>query len=67
MLKATIFALSLLLIVSFSMSVSAEITDDMIVAAWVFDGDAKDISENGFDGELQGGNLLMVKSAKRLS
>ena len=66
MLKATIFALSLLLIVSFSMSVSAEITDDMIVAAWVFDGDAKDISGNGFDGELQGGKFVNGKIGKAI-
>ena len=37
---------------------SAEITNDMIVAAWLFDGDAEDISENEFDGELQGGKFV---------
>ncbi len=66
MLKATIVALSLLLIVSFSMSVSAEITEEMIVAAWIFDGDAKDISGNGFDGELQGGKFVDGKIGKAI-
>ena len=58
MLRVTIFILSLLLILGFNMLGSAEITDDMIVAAWLFDGDAKDISGNGFDGEAQGGKYV---------
>ena len=37
---------------------SAEISEDTIVAAWLFDGDAKDISVNGFDGEPQGGKYV---------
>lgn len=40
------------------MSGLAEITEDMIVGAWLFDGDAKDISANGFDGEAQGGKYV---------
>ena len=51
MFRIITFALSLLLILGFNMLGSAEITNDMIVAAWLFDGDAKDISGNGFDGE----------------
>ncbi len=58
MLRVTIFALSLLLVLGFNMLGSAEITDDMIVAAWLFDGDAKDFSGNGFDGEAQGGKYV---------
>ena len=39
----------------------AEISEDTIVAAWLFDGDAKDISVNGFDGEPQGGKYVEGK------
>jgi hypothetical protein len=58
MLKINTFILSLLLILGINMLSSAEITNDMIVAAWLFDGDAKDVSENEFDGELQGGKFV---------
>lgn len=57
-MRVTIFTLSLLLILGFNMLGSAEITNDMIVAPWLFDGDAKDISGNGFDGEPQGGKYV---------
>ncbi|MDE0089446.1 MAG: LamG domain-containing protein [Candidatus Poribacteria bacterium] len=52
------FILSLLLVLGFNMLGSAEITEDMVVAAWLFDGDAKDFSGNGFDGESQGGKYV---------
>lgn len=39
----------------------AEISEDMIVGAWLFDGDAKDMSANGFDGEAQGGKYVEGK------
>ena len=58
MLRISTFILSLLLILGINMLGSAEITNDMIVAAWLFDGDAKDVSENEFDGELQGGKFV---------
>ena len=67
MFRITTFILSLLLVLGFNILGSAEITNEMIVAAWLFDGDAKDVSGNGFDGELKGGNLLLVRSAKQLS
>ncbi|MYF99129.1 LamG domain-containing protein [Candidatus Poribacteria bacterium] len=52
------FFLSLLLVMCISMPGLAEISEDTIVAAWLFDGDAKDISVNGFDGEPQGGKYV---------
>lgn len=52
------FFLSLLLVICISMPGLAEISEDTIVAAWLFDGDAKDISVNGFDGEPQGGKYV---------
>ena len=58
MFRIITFVLSLLLILSFNMLGSAEITNDMIIAAWLFDGDAKDVSGNGFDGEPQGGKYV---------
>ncbi len=61
MFRFSIFTLSLLLISGISMTSMAEITDDMIVAAWLFDGDATDISKNGYDGELQGGKFVAGK------
>ncbi|MCG9129440.1 LamG domain-containing protein [Candidatus Poribacteria bacterium] len=36
----------------------AEISEETIVAAWLFDGDAKDISANDFNGETQGGKYV---------
>lgn len=39
----------------------AEVSEETIVAAWLFDGDAKDISANGFDGEAQGGKYVEGK------
>ncbi len=58
MFRVIIFALSILLILSISIPSFAEISEDTIVAAWLFDGDAKDISVNGFDGEPQGGKYV---------
>ncbi len=60
------FILSLLLVLGFNMLGSAEITEDMIAAAWIFDGNAEDISGNGFDGELQGGNFVDGKIGKAI-
>lgn len=56
--KVIIIAIGLLLMAAFSMPSFAEITADMIAAAWVFDGNADDISGNGFDGELEGGKFV---------
>ncbi len=58
MVRVVTFAASLLLILGINMLVSAEISEDMIVAAWLFDGDAKDVTGNGFDGEQQGGKFV---------
>ena len=58
MFKFITFTLSLLLVLGVNMIGSAEITEDMIAAAWIFDGNAEDISGNGFDGELQGGKFV---------
>ncbi len=66
LLRITTFILSLLFILGFNMLGSAEISNDMIVAAWLFDGDAKDVSENGFDGELQGGKFVDGKIGKAI-
>lgn len=58
MLRVVTFVVSFMLIFGINMYVSAEITEDMVVAAWLFDGDAKDVSGNGFDGEQQGGKYV---------
>ena len=55
------YALLLLLILCVNMTGLAEISEDSIVAAWLFDGDAKDMSVNGFDGEPQGGKYVEGK------
>ncbi len=56
--RIIIFILSMLLMLGTSLTVSAEITEDMIAAAWLFDGDAADVSGNGFDGEVEGGKFV---------
>ena len=63
MLNARIItiALSLMLTLGISLTGSAEVTEDMISAAWLFDGDAADVSGNGFDGELKGGKFVAGK------
>ena len=63
MLKARtmIVILSVLFTLGMSLTVSAEITEDMIAAAWLFDGDAADVSGNGFDGEVEGGKFVAGK------
>ncbi len=66
MFKFSTCALSLLLILGINIASLAEITDDMIVAAWLFDGDAKDISKNGYHGELQGGKFVAGKFGQAL-
>ena len=60
MLNARIItiALSVMLMLSINLIGSAEITEDTIAAAWLFDGDAKDVSGNGFDGEVKGGKFV---------
>ena len=54
-------ALSVMFTLGISLTGSAEITEDMIAAAWLFDGDAADVSGNGFDGELKGGKFVAGK------
>ena len=54
-------ALGVMLMLGMSLTVSAEINEDMIAAAWLFDGDAKDVSGNGFDGEVEGGKFVAGK------
>ena len=63
MLNARIITvtLSVLLILGINPTVSAEITEDMVAAAWLFDGDAADFSGNGFDGEVEGGTFVAGK------
>lgn len=56
-----IIALGVMLVLSISLTVSAEINEDMIAAAWLFDGDAEDVSGNGFDGEVKGGKFVAGK------
>lgn len=60
MLNARIITITLgvMLMLSISLTGSAEINEDMIAAAWLFDGDAKDVSGNGFDGEVKGGKFV---------
>ena len=59
--RSITIVLSLMLTLGISLTVSAEVTEDMISAAWLFDGDAADISGNGFDGELKGGKFVAGK------
>lgn len=63
MLNARIITvtLSVLLTLGMSLTVSAEITADMVAAAWLFDGNAEDFSGNGFDGEVEGGKFVAGK------
>ncbi len=63
MLKAKLITITLGLILMLSMSLTgtAEITEDIIAAAWLFDGDAEDVSGNGFDGEAKGGKFVAGK------
>ena len=58
MFRVITFFVSLMLIFGIKVLVSAEISEDMIVAAWLFDGDAKDVTGNGFDGNQQGGKYV---------
>lgn len=53
--------LSLMFTLGITLTGFAEITEDMIAAAWLFDGDAADVSGNGFDGELKGGKFAAGK------
>ena len=53
--------LSLMLMLSMSLTGAAEINEDMIAAAWLFEGDAEDVSGNGFDGEVKGGKFVTGK------
>ena len=56
--KIITITLSVLFMLGSSTLSSAEITEDMIAAAWLFDGDAEDVSGNGFDGEVKGGKFV---------
>lgn len=58
MLRVLTLTVSIFLIFGINLLVSAEISEDMIVAAWLFDDDAKDVTGNGFDGEAQGGKYV---------
>ena len=59
MLRLTAIMLSFLLMLSvFILPCSAQVTMDMVAAAWLFDGNAEDFSGNGFDGDLQGGKFV---------
>ena len=53
-----IIALGVMFTLGISLTGSAEITEDMVAAAWLFDGNAEDVSGNGFDGELEGGKFV---------
>ena len=53
--------LGVMLMLSIGLTGSAEINEDMIAAAWLFDGDAEDVSGNGFDGEVKGGKFVAGK------
>jgi hypothetical protein len=44
----------------------AQISSDMVAAAWLFDGNAEDFSGNGFDGEPQGGKYVDGKFGKAI-
>ena len=66
MVRIFTFTLGLLMILSICMPSFAEISDDTVVAAWLFDGDAKDMSANGFDGEAQGGKYVEGKIGKAI-
>ncbi|MDE0009657.1 MAG: hypothetical protein OXU36_00845, partial [Candidatus Poribacteria bacterium] len=59
--RTIIVILSVLFTLGISLTVSAEISEDMVAAAWLFDGNADDISGNGFDGEVEGGNFVAGK------
>ncbi|MYB64913.1 LamG domain-containing protein [Candidatus Poribacteria bacterium] len=58
MLRLTTIMLSLLMLSAFILPCSAQVTMDMVAAAWLFDGNAEDFSGNGFDGDLQGGKFV---------
>ena len=58
MLRLTTIMLSLLTLCVFILPCSAQVTMDMVAAAWLFDGNAEDFSGNGFDGDLQGGKYV---------
>ena len=58
MFRIVIFVASIIFILGINMSVSAEITEDMVIAAWLFDGNAKDVTGNGFNGKQQGGKYV---------
>ena len=58
MLRLTSIMLSLLMLCVFILPCSAQVTMDMVAAAWLFDGNAEDFSGNGFDGDLQGGKFV---------
>ena len=59
--KVITVVLGMILMLSISLTVSAEINEDTIAAAWLFDGDAEDVSGNGFDGEVKGGKYVAGK------
>ena len=48
----SVFACLILLI---NTSIYAKIDPNTISAAWLFEGNAKDITGNGFDGKIEGG------------
>ena len=61
MIRLTTMVLSVLMLTVFSLPCSAQVTMDMVAAAWLFEGNAEDFSGNGFDGDLQGGKFVEGK------
>ena len=66
MLRVTTIILILLMLSVISLPSFAQISSDMVAAAWLFDGNAEDISRNGFDGEPQGGKYVDGKFGKAI-
>ena len=65
-MRITTIVLSLLVLSLISLPSSAQVSSDMVAAAWLFDGNAEDFSGNGFDGELQGGSFVDGKIGKAI-
>lgn len=66
MLRLITISLSLLILSVISLPSFAQISPDMVAAAWLFDGNAEDFSGNGFDGEPQGGKFVDGKIGKAI-
>ena len=66
MFRLTTSILCALMLLLIGFPVSAEVSLDMVAAAWLFDGNAEDFSDNGFDGEAQGGSYVDGKFGKAI-